>query len=302
MKVLIVVNGSKKIGKIARETIDLINSKDHIQSDLRITSYEKEATEIVEKEAAKFDVIIAVGGDGTSNEVVNGIGQGQHVGILFGIIPNGTGNDFLKMSSGFVPEHFVNRLENAVSTQIDYGYLKSQSNQYFFLNIADIGLGGKVVQIMNRQRNLNIGGKFSYATAILRGFLSYRKSEMTIIGDDFKHTGKVLMLAACNGAVFGDGLVVGPESRLDDGIIQLTILGNITVTDYLKNLKKIKRGEKIIHPEVFYYSSEKIEIIQEDGEMYAEADGELIKGKLDEIGLKKKGLNLINELKPNLMY
>ena len=302
MRILFIINGSKKLSKIANEAIQLIKNRDGNRCEIIQTQFRKEATEIARKESLTANVIIAVGGDGTCNEIVEGIAQSGNKDVLFGVIPNGTGNDFLRMTIGFDSNRFVDRVSKAEYLHIDLGYVKTKEGDRHFLNIADIGLGGKVVEIMNRQRKVNIGGKFSYASAILRGFLSYKKSEMTIVGDDFTHTGKVLMLAACNGAVFGHGLVVGPEAKLDDGIINITLLGNITVADYLKNLKKIKRGDKIKHPEVFYFKSKHIKISQTEGQMYSETDGELVYEDILEIGLRHKDLKMVNKLKPNLMY
>jgi len=139
-----------------------------------------------------------------------------------------------------------------------------------------------------------LGGKFAYSLSILYTFLSYKKPIVTIKSGDFNYHGPLLMAAFCNGSVFGNGLHIHPKAKINDGLLKLTLLGKVSLWDYIKNVVKVKRGKEIVHPEAQYLSIEnEAELISCDGVIFAETDGEGLSGQRFQIKLVPKSLRII---------
>lgn len=218
-------------------------------------------------------IVVCVGGDGTCNEVLNGIilSKKQNVGLV--VLPDGTGNDFVR-STKPITDEIVGRILNNSGEMIDIGKVSSkQGANRYFLNIAGFGLDGKVVEIMDRQRANGFGGGMSYSSAIIRAFFSFRKSNIKLLSDDFEYQGKALLVAFCNGSTYGNGLVISPDSKVNDTKMEVCVFGDLTVWHYIKYLGKIKRGIKIDHPEVFYFSGNEVSV-SSDKALAGQLDGE----------------------------
>lgn len=221
------------------------------------------------------DVLIAVGGDGTYNEVVQGIMQSGNRNILLALIPNGTGNDFLLGENLiFTREKFFNALYAEQPHRIDIGEVRQTGDTHYFINIADVGFGGYVIRTLEKQRSLAIGGKFSYSLAILRAFFGFRKPQVRIQLDEEIYTGSLLLLAVCNGSTFGHGIVINPLARTNDARFNVSIFGKVSLIDYVWYLRKLKRGIPIQHPEVLYVSCESVSVSILSGRAPLELDGE----------------------------
>ena len=139
-----------------------------------------------------------------------------------------------------------------------------------------------------------LGGKFAYGLSILYTFLSYKKPIVTIKSGDFNFHGPLLMAAFCNGSVFGNGLHIHPKAKINDGLLKLTLLGKVSLWDYIKNVVKVKNGKQIIHPEAHYLSiKNEAELISLNGVIFAETDGEGLSGQRFQIKLIPNSLRII---------
>lgn len=237
------------------------------------------------------DIILIIGGDGTVNEVINGWISNKNAPKI-AIIPYGTGNDFTRgIQANITMDNFIDALLNPQLIEVDVPFVKYDEEIRYFVNICDIGFGGEVVRKLTQYRRC-FGTRFSYGLAILRTFIFHRNKKVKIdIGDKIIE-GKILLLAFCNGPMFADGLIVQPDAKVNDQILHHSFFKNVTLIDYLINLSKVKRGIKLIHPEVEYgknldYSISSPKII------YGECDGELISGNTFKIGLSPHKFNLI---------
>ncbi len=296
-KIAFIVNASRKLSPSTAKTIKLLASETDLHVETFKTKAAKDAIILAENASRQgFQYILAVGGDGTCNEVVNGIMlSGNSENVIFGIIPNGTGNDFMKSIEPFTPEGFLTKIKNGNSRKIDLIKVESDQKTKYALNISGLGFDGYVVKTLTKLRHsFRLKGKVAYSLAILRSFISYKKIPLTLQCDEFTHTGKILMLALCNGSTFGHGLVIHPKAEVDSGKLGVTLLAKVSFLDYIRNLGKLKRGEKIIHPEVYYFETKKIEIQSTEKEYFTEGDGELFQGNTKRISLLKGALHLIN--------
>jgi YegS/Rv2252/BmrU family lipid kinase len=293
LKIVIIKNGVKKIRRANCELLDALGRN----SDFTLSTYNTEFSGHAQQLTLQSihvqpDVIIAVGGDGTFHEVVNGIRKsGRQIPVAF--LPNGTANDFvLGYELTWTIETFICALRERKTTEIDLIRINFSDQIKWCLNIADTGFGGKVVQTLNKQRSW-LGGKVSYVIAILRSFLYYKNPVMTISYEGGSYEGPVLLTAACNGPVFGDGLYIAPEARPNDGVMNVTILGDVNLWDYLKNLKRMKKKLPILHPEAQYLRTSFLKIQATDQNVYTESDGELAGSGDVEFAIEPAALHML---------
>lgn len=227
------------------------------------TSGAKSAITIAKKFANEGrEYIIAVGGDGTIHETVNGIMQSSNVDVILGVLPWGTANDFCK--SAFTPTSIVGILaaiESDLHQEIDVGSLDYQGKESsgYFVNIADLGIGAEVVQRVNSSSKF-FGPNLTFMSAIIQTFLTYKNQELAVKTPDWEWEGKANSLVIANGKFFGSGLCIAPDADLSDGQFDVVIIGDISIYDYLKNVRKIRAGKMIKHPEVFYKKASKLEV------------------------------------------
>lgn len=277
IRVQFIVNIKCELSNKALLAIDLCRKSEYIDCFFSETTEPKDATKIAYSAVMSgVDVVAAVGGDGTCNEVVNGMMMSEGLLAKLAIIPSGTGNDFYRMIGRFSPEMFVKNLEERNTKMIDLIHVTINKQKRYALNIAGAGFDGFVVSLLNKQRaKLKLRGKFSYALAILRSFFLFKKPIISIKTDTFEYEGKGLLIASCNGSTFGNGLVIYPDAILDSGLFGVTFIGDVTILDYIRYLKRIKRGVKINHPQVFYFETQKMLIKTDVSNLFIECDGEL---------------------------
>ena len=280
--------------------------KSTFEKDLDLTfSYTEEKTgakNITIKEIKnKPDFIIICGGDGSINEMVNAFCQTNTTeNILFGILPLGTGNDFVKSLN---IKKGINNLKELILkknyTEVDiynmnFVNLKNENENRFFINISDIGIGGYVAQTISKS-NKCLGSNITYFIAIIKSFLKYRKQKIKIESKSFNWQGNILSLCMANGKYFGSGLCIAPDAKVNDEKLQLTILGNVSIFDYIKNIGNLKRAKKIDHPEVQYISVENCKITSLDtDECPIDMDGEFIGFTPIEVHLHSKKIKILN--------
>ena len=232
------------------------------------------------------DYLVAVGGDGTLNEVVNGFikagGTAKYSSVL-GVLPWGTGNDFAR-SSGNVKDvkHLAELIEKRSVRMVDAGEIEylhenGESTKEYFDNIADLGIGAEVVSRVNAVylRKVILGGKLLFFFTALRVFLTFRHKRVRVTFDGQHWEGKIISLVVANGQFFGSGLGIAPDAKIDSGEFQLVILGDLSVIDYLKNYGKIRKSKQLDVPEAFYFSAQQIKVESLDTKVVLEADGEV---------------------------
>lgn len=297
-KVAFLIN---KVIKRYRQIVSDIEAEFMYSTDCKLFISEK-AGHIKElaSEAVRegYDYLIVVGGDGTINEVINGIASRCKIKdelnsdsfdweairkIKIGLLPAGSGNDFaryhqLKYDIKYLK--FLIEKDKVKALDIGYTIFTDKQNQLverFFANITDVGMGGHTVQHMDRHKVGWLGSNLNYTKAILSSFITYDKSTIKWTSDQDSWQGKIMSMVVANGKYFGSGLAVAPDAKMDDGKFTLVTLGNITMVDYLKNLGKVKNGESIAHKEVSYTEAKEVTIEPLDGkELPIDMDGDFV--------------------------
>ena len=196
-------------------------------------------------------LLVVVGGDGSVNEVANGIAGSERVELA--VIPRGTGWDFARTYG--IPH----RLDDAIATArdgrpraIDVGratYRRWDGSEAtaHFANIASAGMSGAIAQRANETTKA-LGGKVSYLWATLAVFARWRNTEVTVNVDGERHSGRMHDVVVANGRYFGGGMMICPDARPDDGLFDVLLIGDLTKRDLLMTLPKTYRGAHLPHP------------------------------------------------------
>lgn len=299
-----VAHGKLKSSKLGQRLEEYF--KEDFKVKLLFSEEAGQSVELAKNAVAQgTDYLIIVGGDGTLNEVVNGYMQNpveNRKKTVLGLIPAGSGNDFAKTIG---VENDLKALKKYIKEEeiinIDLGLMKFTSSngspgQRYFINIADIGLGGLIAQILHDIPHF-FGPNTRYSLSIIRGFFKFKHQKAKLIYDDGEWEGSLLSLCMANGIWFGNGLGIAPQADPTDGKMQIVLLGNVKLFDYIKYLADIKKAKNISHPEVKYLESSKCKIeafgkpcpIDMDGEFvgFAPVEMETITGELRFLGDKK---------------
>ena len=220
------------------------------------------ATELTRSALASgHDLVIAVGGDGTINEVVNGFfepalpghpARAIRQGAALGIVPHGTGGD-LRRTIGLDGELLKScaRLKGrrrAIDVgRVDYTLAGGGRAARYFINVGDIGVGAKIVEIANRGSKAL--GTLSFTLASLRGLLGWRDVRVRASFDAAPAEELlVTSLAIANGRYFGGGMMVAPDALLDDGLFHVTIWTGYTLLDFATKGAAIRDGSHLKLP------------------------------------------------------
>ena len=276
MKVICIQNSTRKPHRKQTRFLKACIDDSEIEFHHYSTEYANHAKELAEKAKGNCDVLLVIGGDGTLNEVVNGLCATPGKNPKIFLLPGGTGNDFHRnfIASDLSTQSPRNILSQK-GEQVQIACLQTASEKRYFLNITDIGFGGNVVRELNLLRN-KFGSGFSYFLAIIRTFFKYKKPVLTLSYNGIERTQTFFMLAICNGPVFGNGLIVSPGTNPRDKQFGLVILGDVSMIDYLRNLPNLWRGKRIKHPEIKYEITDEVTISSSLGDVSAETDGEFI--------------------------
>jgi YegS/Rv2252/BmrU family lipid kinase len=253
--------------------------------EVRATLGPGSATELARaalKEGAQL--VVALGGDGTINEVVNGFFDDNgpvSSGASFGVVPAGTGGDFVK-TLGVAKEAraAAEALLHPSSRAIDVGRLRFTAHDgtpavRHFVNIASFGISGLVDQYVNRSSKA-LGGRVSFAWATLRAGLAYKNARVSLSLDGGPpKEGPIYTVAVSNGRYFGGGMMIAPDAALDDGLFDVVTLGDFTLSDLLLRGMDVYSGAHLKNPKVSVARARRVEATAEDGaEVLLDVDGE----------------------------
>jgi YegS/Rv2252/BmrU family lipid kinase len=198
------------------------------------------------------EIVVCVGGDGTLNEVINGLMNQKgsiESKVLLGYIPRGTGCDLAKSIP--VPLNLDRALDNIVShrnRKIDLGKLtyrdhRGRESYRYFHNVLSFGLGGEVDARVNRTSKL-FGGFLSFIWATLISILRFDKKQIQLCVDNFfDEEVTVWNVAVANGQYHGGGMRVAPGAEINDGLFQVTVIGDLSIPEVFWNLPRLYNGK-----------------------------------------------------------
>ncbi|MCX7679828.1 MAG: diacylglycerol kinase family lipid kinase [Spirochaetes bacterium] len=292
-----IINPIAGNGKARRfkEIISKIAQTKHISAEIVFTEKKEHAIELAKQFAnASFSPIVAVGGDGTINECVNGIMRiSKKKQIIFGAIPAGTGNDFISVL-GF-PESFTEThwdiFFQCNTAKMDVGYC----NERCFVNGMGVGFDAQVAWENYNSRlheRVKGGEKTKYLWHIIKNLITYREKTMRLtIGNDSCEV-KSLLNTIANGRRLAGGFYITPEAFADDGLLDVCMIHELSFLGRIREFAHVIRKTHLRDSQVQFFRTRKL-TIEFPEETIAHLDGELYRNKKFEIGIVRHALRII---------
>jgi len=278
--------------KIVRAGIDL---------DYVYTSFPGDGITLTRKALADgYSKIIAVGGDGTVNEVVNGlIAEDKPIesNIEFAIFGHGTGSDFVRTLKSENDIHaFILSLQNNKTRLIDIGKVgyqnrKGEKEARYFINASNLGIGAEVVHRVNQNKKA-LGSKLTYLTGTMATLFQYKNIQISMELDDHQTLeGPFCGLMICNGQYIGGGMHIAPVAEIDDGLFDVIVVKDITKRKLISKFPLIYSGKHINLPEIDLYHCRSISMTAPETAIL-ETDGEILGFSPHEFHILPKCLRL----------
>lgn len=291
MKIKFIINPEACRGK-AKNKIDQIErliKKSDFDYSIEFTKRPKHATDLAKKAADNgFETVVAVGGDGTTHEVVNGI-VGSNISL--GIIPIGAGNDFSNCLG--IPKKDIKRSIEIIRTgkkkKIDLGKLDDE----YFMGFAGTGFDTMIVELSFKKRNLlKLLGSFFYIYGFYNILIRFKPIPLKIITKDSVIEKKVVTIIVGNSWLGGGGMKLVPDAKLDDGLFDVCIVEEIPKFELFIVFPRVFSGTHITHPSVNIIRTNFLRI-ESDRKMIVQADGEIIRSLPVNFELIPKALDVI---------
>ncbi|MBC8047628.1 MAG: diacylglycerol kinase family lipid kinase [Fimbriimonadaceae bacterium] len=293
------VSGRNKGGKLWHKIKPLL-TEGGISFDFAITEYVDHASEITGNAAkAGYTNFLIIGGDGTANDVVNGICNSSIDINLFTIamLSAGTGNDWVR-TIGKCPSlnSIVNSLKQRSTFLHDVGICSYHKNdtirKRYFINIVGLGFEGHVAKRLFEEKSIFRGTKLQYQIAILRSLFIYKHTQMKITVDGVTTELTTLSIAAGIGKYNGGGLKQLPESKYDDGLLDMTVIGNMSKLKMVISLPKLQSGVHTKMKEVKTFRGKEISI-ESKPNVFIDADGEYLGTTAIQISIANNKLQIL---------
>lgn len=288
MKTLVILNPSAGGGAGRRDQGRIVTSLRNALGELELaeTEHRLHASELArEGWSAGYRRFIAVGGDGTLSEVVNGLPIEEAPGeATVGLVVCGTGGDFrrtLGIREGAAA--CMERLRSGAVRSIDIGRVsftdeEGRPARRLFVNIASFGLSGLTDRKVNRARgSKRFGGRAVFLAATISAFLGYRFQHVRLVIDGQPLEAEIVTVAIANGRYFGGGMMFAPEADPSDGLFDVIVSTGRNKAAMLAGMNKIYRGEHIRDPAVRCFRAREViaqPLDPAEGPVLLDVDGE----------------------------
>jgi YegS/Rv2252/BmrU family lipid kinase len=280
-KIKIILNPMADMGNAWRAARDLRSiTEEHGGIDWSGTVYPGHAIDLAKQAGEQgYDLVIAMGGDGTVHEVMNGLMKvPEEKRPVLGVVPVGSGNDFghgIKASTA--PAEALNRAINGEPTTVDLGLMTDgHGRKEYFDNTLGIGFGA-MVTIRSHQLPL-LRGFLMYLTAVIQTIiLDHNPMKMQIEMDGQKMKESIIYLILCNGPREGGGFLVAPDAKIDDGLLDYAMITDVSRLMMFRIVPEVMKGTHGRFKEVKMGRCKKFTLAS-DRPLYIHADGEIFSG------------------------
>ncbi|MFN8674193.1 MAG: diacylglycerol kinase family protein [Candidatus Sericytochromatia bacterium] len=280
-KTIAIINPKSAGGKTSAKLDFLKKKLKQIPNlEIKLTEYSKHAKEITNKAIKDgFNHIIAIGGDGTFNEVLNGFFEKDTLinpDVVLSFVPSGTGSDFIKTLE--VPNNIdlaIKKILEKNIQKIDIGKITfDDGNIEYFLNAAEVGMGAEIVDRVNKSSK-KYGGTITFFYHTLLTALKYKNNDISIIFDnDSEQKININNLIIGNGKFIGGGMKVLPDANLFDNFFDIMIIKELNIVSFFKAFLKVYFTINLKNNKLEFRRAKKI-IITSSKSLKVESDGEL---------------------------
>jgi diacylglycerol kinase (ATP) len=253
--------------------------------DYALTEHHMHAAELARGALSRgYDLVVAVGGDGTVNEVLNGFfseGMPVRPEAALGYLPSGTGADFARTLG--VSDRPVERQAECWRSgrlhRVDCGEVRfvattGERTRRLFINESSLGFSADTAEAVNRASK-HFRGKLPFFLGVLRTLSVLRTPQMQLVIDERPiYDGPVLLVAVANGKYFGGSMKIAPDAEIDDGQFDIVLIKGMNRIQVLQKIPKIYSGRHLEEPEVEVYRGREVHIRAPATEVLLEMDGE----------------------------
>ncbi len=290
-KLLFIINPIAGNGKTI-ELLPMIKDKmkeveDQIEYQVHVSNNIGDITATVQKYFANgFEEFVGIGGDGSLSEIINGFKFPCDRIPSIGMLPMGTGNDFVKnMRDKKDFDQIFNAIIGNHKILIDVGIV----NKFNFINVCSFGIDGPIIKDMEKYKKI-LPGQASYLFSTLKAGISFKANTVKVIADNQVFDGKMLLIAVGNGKYFGGGMNICPDADLSDGLLEVCLVRNVSKLKFIKEISKIYSGRLNELKEVIYLKAQNISIHVESTDYLINADGNLMGNTPAALSLCPKGV------------
>ncbi len=279
-KIKLILNPTANHGRSSQQAADLRPLMANHNADWSGTEYPGHATELARLAGQQgYDLVVAVGGDGTVHEVVNGLMQvPPETRPALGIVPLGSGNDFAHILS--IPADPGEALLSAVNGQphsLDVGSVCDENNRLEYFNNT-IGMGfDAVVNLYTRKITVIHGFLMYFVALIMTIFRHFDPLDLHVETDQESWDLCSLMLALGNGPREGGGFIITPDAKLDDGLLNYVTIKKISRLMMLRLVPEVMRGTHGRFKDVKMGTCRRMSITSQQS-LYIHCDGEIYAG------------------------
>ncbi len=277
MKYIFILNSFALKGETekVKRKIEEYCTIENMEFIIEINSDEVDTEDIVEKYKGQKNILLAVGGDGTVNRVLNCIAGTDNI---LGIIPYGSGNDFYKSVEKDLKEYY----NNCDLVKI---------NNKYFINVACFGIDADVANNKGKVTSKLIPKSQRYNVSLLKTFSQYKCRNLEIELNDERLKGQYTTVAVCNGIYYGNGYKISPESNPTNGVLDVIVVDKVNKIRMMNLILKMKDGNHLKEKEVHHYQASKLTIKSPEG-IVSNIDGEELYDRKFEIEVIKDGILL----------
>jgi YegS/Rv2252/BmrU family lipid kinase len=242
-----------------------------LRGDTLVSERPGQLTELARAAAADHELLVVVGGDGTLNEVVNGVAG---LGIELAVLPSGTGQDFGRTHG--IPRRFDDAVRAALTgdaKQVDLGCVTlGDGSARVFANVGSVGMSGAVARRANSMTKA-LGGRVTFYYALVREFATWQNTEVTVTFDGGERRGRMHDVVVANGRWHAGGMQLAPDARADDGLFDVILVGDVTKLDFVTTSPKLYSGRYVTHPRVEVLRTSTLSV-EAEAPLPVELDGE----------------------------
>ena len=271
MKILVIANpvagGKKVLRRLPKVKRWLSKSPHHFAYSIT-QSCDEMRSEIIKASREGVDAILLLGGDGTVHRALPAI---EETSLPFGFLPCGRGNDFarnvglslnLRKSCSFSSRPSIQQFD------------LPKINNIPFLSIAYVGFDAEVNKLANEGKGY-FGGKLGYTICVLKTLRKFRSFEIEITIDGRSMRERVIMVTIANGPFYGGGMKIAPQAIMNDGVLDICIVKEISRWELLRQFPKVFKGTHISHPRIVMTSGRRISLVSNEPRGIF-ADGEYV--------------------------
>ena len=281
-RILLIANPAAAAGRASRLWnrlfVDLEARK--LKADHVITDGPGHAISLAREAAQSYDVIAAVGGDGTVNEVASGILLAGKTKTALAIIPFGTGNDAAHLLGIRSTEDAANALVAGTTRAMDAIEVRchdagKEVTRYALLYAA-VGFAGALLKRTTPTVKRLFGPRYCYSVGFFRALLDFKSPTMRVRCDDREFNGRIFLVSAGNAEIVGAGTMrLSPGAKVDDGQLNVNVIEDLGRLETARWFPKVLKGTHTTHPKVRYFAATSVAVeceavmeVQMDGELY----------------------------------